>query len=140
LRDEGIGIQLLGRLEERAAEFPNVEFYDLGTGGMSLIHYIADKEKAIIIDCAFMKEAQGSIRRFLPTEVKSGKQLSGFSLHEGDILKVLDISEKLGQLPKEVVIFGIEPADISPGEELSPVLAGRLEEYEWEIIKELSNT
>jgi hypothetical protein len=35
---------------------------------------------------------------------------------------------ELGQAPGEVVLFGIEPASIEPGLELSPLLAERLDE------------
>src|SRR4030042_2897768 len=54
--DEGIGVYLVERLMESADEYPSVDFIDAGTGGLSILHHIEDRRKAIIIDCAFMAE------------------------------------------------------------------------------------
>ena len=138
LRDEGIGIHILHGLQSQVGDLPDVEFLDLGSGGMSLLHHIGNRKKVIIIDCAFMNEAPATMKRFLPQEVRSGKQLSGFSLHEGDLLKILEIGRQIGEAPDEVVIFGIQPADISPGEELSPLLSAKLQEYIKKVLDKLS--
>ncbi len=135
--DEGIGVHVVQALEARAKEFPDVEFLDLGAGGVALLHVLADRPKAVIIDCAFMDEAPGTIRRFTPEGATSVKQLSGFSLHEGDLLHVLEMARKLGRVLGEVAIFGIQPADVSPGWGLSPTLQARLDEYVQRVVKEL---
>jgi len=127
--DEGIGIHLIRELEREAARYPNVSFFDLGTNGMSVLHAITGKRKAIIIDCAFMEELPGAIRRFSPSDVASHKVLAGMSLHEGDLLKILELGKQIGEYAKEVVIFGIQPEEVSPGEELSATLKALLEEY-----------
>ena len=50
-------------------------------------------------------------------------------MHEGDLLGALGLSRKLGEYPDEVVIFGIQPKSIVPGEGLSSELRERLENY-----------
>jgi hydrogenase maturation protease len=129
MRDEGIGVYVVNRLKEGAAKFPNVEFIDAGTGGMAILHLIANREKAIVVDCALMGQAPGTIRRFTPDDVKSIKQVSHFSLHDVDILKVLELSRQLDECPKEVIIFGVEPAKVEQGPTLSPELSARIDEY-----------
>jgi len=42
--------------------------------------------------------------------------------HEGDVLNILALSRRLREAPKEIVIFGIEPYSIDPGEDLSTEL------------------
>ena len=64
MADEGIGTQIIARLLDLAADYPDVDFIDAGTGGMNVLHLIADRKKAVIIDCALMKTAPGSIKRF----------------------------------------------------------------------------
>ena len=54
LSDEGIGVHLIRRLSERQDKFPLVEFIDAGTGGMNVLHLIANRKKAVIIDCVKM--------------------------------------------------------------------------------------
>lgn len=138
LSDEGIGLHVLRRLEARATEFPGVDFMDAGTSGMRVLHGIADRRKAVFIDCAFMREAPGVIRRFLPREAQPAELLPRLSLHENDLWSALQISRKLGECPPEVVVFGIQPQTVEPGTGLSPVLQARLEEYVGVVGRELA--
>jgi hydrogenase maturation protease len=129
MSDEGIGVSVIERLQKQAAKFPHVEFIDAGTGGMAILHLIANRKKAVIVDCALMGQAPGTIRRFTPDDIKSVKQVSHFSLHDVDILKVLELSKQLDECPPDVIIFGIEPARVEQGDTLSPELAAQIGEY-----------
>ncbi len=135
--DEGIGQAVIKKLQTRQTEFPNAEFVDAGTGGMNILHLIAGKDKAVIIDCALMQTAPGTIKRFTPEQVQSVKKLTHRSLHEADILKVIDLAGQLGQCPDEIVFFGIEPQALELREKLSPALNDRLDEYAEQVAKEL---
>jgi len=137
--DEGVGAKLVARLAERADDFPGVDFLDVGTSAMRVVHAVAGRRKAIFVDCAFMDEKPGNARRFTRAEVRSIKKLPGFSLHETDLLSALDLSARLGECPGEIVIFGIEPENVSPSEDLSETLSSRMEEYEKLIVEELKD-
>ncbi len=137
LSDEGIGVHLIHRLSQSAEQFPSVDFIDAGTGGLSVLHLIANRKKAVIIDCAKMGAEPGTMKRFGLDDVKSIKTLSGLSLHEADIARIITLAKLLGQLPKEVVFFGIQPQFISPGENLSGKIACRMDEYVHTITGEL---
>jgi hydrogenase maturation protease len=138
LSDEGIGVHIVKRLSEQQAKFTFVDFIDAGTIGMSLLHLIANRKKAVIIDCARMGAKPGTIKQFTPDDVQSVKKLSHFSLHEADILQVINLSKQLGECPDEVVFFGIEPESLKPGQRLSRTLSDRIDTYIAEICKELS--
>ena len=138
MSDEGIGIRLLEALAARAGEFPGVDFEDLGTAGMRILHAIAGRQKAILVDCAFMGLEPGTIRKFNPGEVRSVRKMSGFSTHSGDLMAVLDLSRRLGEFPPEVVIFGIEPKRVGFGDTLAPELEKRFAEYLDMIARELT--
>lgn len=129
MADEGIGVCLVRRLSRFAEDYPDVEFLDAGTGGLAVLHHIDGRRKAIFIDCAYMGEEPGAIRRFMPEDVRSTKVLAHQSLHEADLLRIIDMSRQLGQAPEEIVIFGIQPGRIEPATDLSPALAGGIEEY-----------
>jgi hydrogenase maturation protease len=128
LRDEGIGVYLLQQLAERY-DCDGIKLSDLGTSGMSVLHVIAHKKKAVIMDCAFMGEKAGTIKRFTCEDVRSVKPVHGISLHEGDLFSTLALSESLGECPEQVVLFGIEPAHIEAGEGLSPELTRQTAHY-----------
>jgi len=140
LSDEGIGVHLIRRLSQSADKFPTVDFLDAGTGGLSVLHLIANRKKAVIIDCAKMGEQPGTVRRFGIDDVKSIKTLSGLSLHEADISRIISLAKFLGQLPKEVVFFGIEPKSTAPGENLSEKIACRIDEYIRTILLEFARS
>ena len=140
MADEGIGGYLVTELQEHADKFPDVDFIDAGTGGFNLLHYLDGRKKAIIIDCALMGTKPGTIKKFSPEDVESTKRLSHYSLHEADIIKVLQMAKTLGQCPETVIIFGIEPETIEQRQSLSAELMERIEEYIERIEKEILST
>ena len=137
MSDEGVGVHLLRKLEARQEEFPGVDFVDLGTAGARVLHAIAGRRKAIFVDCAFMDETPGTLRRFSPDDVKTIKHLPAMSLHDGDLLKFIEISRKVGEVPEEIVIFGIQPESLEQGETLSLALASNMDRYLAAIVKEI---
>ncbi len=139
MADEGIGVHLVERLLESADRYPTVDFIDAGTGGLSILYQIEDRRKAIVVDCAFMDEPPGTIRRFTPEEVQSVKVLAHQSLHEADLMQIIALARQLGQAPGEIVIFGIEPQRVEPGMGLSRTLMERIDEYISTILPELGS-
>jgi hydrogenase maturation protease len=137
MADEGIGVHLIERLTKLAAQYPGVDFVDAGTGGLSVLHLLKGRRKAIIIDCAFMDEEPGAIRRFTPDDVRSTKILAHQSLHEADLLHILNLAKQLDQSPEHVVIFGIQPERVAPGIGLSDTLSTRIDAYLSQILCEV---
>jgi hydrogenase maturation protease len=133
--DEGIGVRVVQELAARAEEWPGVEFADLGTGGMALLHALSGRTRAVLVDCARMGDAPGTMRRFEPEQVRSAAGPP--SLHEPDLLGVLAVGRRVGQCPERVVIFGIEPARIGPVQGLSQELERRLGAYAGRVAAEL---
>ena len=144
MADEGIGTVLVEELSKLAQAgklpFENVEYYDGGCGGMYLLHTIAERKKAILLDCCLMGTDPGTIRRFTPDDVNSVKKMAHLSLHEVDILKVIELARQIGQCPDEIVIFGIEPVSIEPQMHLNEAIQKRIPEYIETIRNELDKT
>jgi len=137
LSDEGIGVHIIGRLLSQQKKHPLVDFLDAGTAGFSLLHLIANRKKAIIIDCAKMGVRPGTIRRFTADDVQSVKRLSHYSMHEADVLRVISVSRQLGECPDEVVFFGVEPESLEAGQNLTKTLSDKIDSYIADICKEL---
>lgn len=137
MSDEGIGVHLIRKLSGYQDKFPSVEFIDAGTGGMNILHLIANRKKAVIIDCAKMGKKPGTIRQFEPADVKTTKKMMHFSLHEADILRIIALSRQLGECPEHIVIFGVEPKSLELGQNLSKTLSDRIDAYFADICKEL---
>ena len=139
MRDEGVGVYLVQRLAEFAGHHPSADFIDAGTGGWSVLHLIEGRRKAVMIDCAFMDEAPGAIKRFTPDDVRSRKVLAHQSLHEADLLHVIAMAEQFAQAPKDIVIFGIQPEAVEPGPDLSQTIVDRVDEYIALILQEIED-
>lgn len=129
MTDEGVGIAVVQRLHEYTDLPADVEVIDLGTGGLSVLHEIKGRDKVIFVDCAYMNTPPATMRRFTPDEVRSAKVQTRLSLHEGDLMQTLELARQLGELPPDIVIYGIEPELVRFGEGLSATLSERLGEY-----------
>lgn len=144
MADEGIGPALAAALAEmaRTGTLPTdeVEYLDGGCGGMYLLHSMAGRRKVILIDCAKMGLAPGTLRRFTPDDVATVKQMTHLSLHEVDILRVIEMTEMIDQRPGEIVIFGVEPERIEMQMHLTDALQKRIPDYLAAIAEEINKT
>jgi hydrogenase maturation protease len=139
LSDEGIGVRLIEHLSSLAERYPNVDFVDAGTGGLTILHLLEGRRKAVIIDCANMGAEPGHIKKFTPDQALSVKAIAHHSLHEQDLMQIIGLAKKLGQCPQEIVIFGIQPEVIELGIGLSETLASKVEGYVSAICRELES-
>jgi hydrogenase maturation protease len=121
LRDEGIGVHLAHALEEQALP-EGVQIVDAGTGGLNMLYAMERAKKVIFLDAAEMGKAPGAFVRFVPRDVKLCGAEHAVSFHELGLPQVLDLADALG-VACEVVIFGVQPKDLSWGIGLSPELA-----------------
>ncbi|MDO9537239.1 MAG: hydrogenase maturation protease, partial [Thermoplasmata archaeon] len=115
MSDDGAGVRVLDLLQSLP---PGVSIIELATGGMTLLHQFDGLDMVIIVDAVDFDGKPGEVRVFKPEDVTSIKTV-GYSLHDLDILKVLELAEKLGTLPKEVFIAAIQPASLEMSEFLS---------------------
>jgi len=137
MRDEGIGLYIVRELSARVGCNSDIGFVELGCSFISVLHTIARRRKAVIIDCAYMSELPGTMRRFSPDDVASRKAMLPLSLHQANLLDALELSRKLGEHPEEVIIFGIQPESVALGEGLSLLLRERLQNYVETVGEEL---
>ena len=117
-RDEGIGVHVIEMLGEIAApEGVQLEVVDGGTSPDVCLDF-QGVDKLIAVDAARGGGEPGAIYRFRPDDLEC--EAGGIiSTHQAGLLQSLKLLEYLGREPREVVIFGVEPRDISSGLELS---------------------
>jgi hydrogenase maturation protease len=138
-RDDGIGIVLLEKLIEKKNDLPSdIEFVDGGTGGMNLLHMLALFDVALIIDAVNFNGRPGESKLFKSEDVCSKKSSVSMSTHESDVLKIINLSKELGEIPDELFIFGIQPKDISQGDNLSPELQKSIPLFTSNLQKEIT--
>jgi len=137
LRDEGIGVRTVERLQLDYRFSSNVELMDGGTLGLRLLDPISQADYVIVVDAVQNGQAPGTLYR-LPTEELAKRVTFKNSLHQLDLVETLAYCDILGMRPEEAVIIGIEPADISPwGTELTEVVQSRFSELCDRVLKEI---
>lgn len=127
--DDGIGLRLVEAVAQRGLD-RGFRAVDLSKGCLELLHYMdPDTEGILVVDCARMGRSPGEYAFFRPDGVRTRKPSAGFSTHEGDLLKAVALARELGRTLPPLELMGIEPADTSPGFELSEPLKKGFEGY-----------
>jgi len=136
-RDEGVGPRVVEQLQAEGVP-ENVELVDLGSGGIALLTYVEDADCLIIVDCALMDAEPGTIRVFEPGQVESrGDGRGNYSLHSGDVMALIELGEKLYDMPL-VRIVGVQPEELTSGIGLTATLQGQLAEIVSTVRREIS--
>jgi hydrogenase maturation protease len=139
-KDDGVGIVLLERLQKQKKELPkNIEFIDGGTGGMNLLHLLAQFDIVLLIDAVDFKARPGQARVFSLKDIQSQKKPVMMSTHDSDFLNLLRLSQELKELPETLVIFGVQPRDVSYGMGLSKEIETVLDGLFLKLQKELQD-
>jgi hydrogenase maturation protease len=137
-RDDGIGIVLVQKLREQKKTLPKyLEFIDGGTGGMSLLHSIVGFETVLCIDAVQLHAPPGSSRVFTIDDIKKNKDIFETAPHEINLVQVIELAKQMGELPKKLRIFGVQPKDMSYSEGLSKELTQKIDTLLFELKKEI---
>ena len=137
--DDGVGRVLARRLV--SAELPNVEIVESSGESLSLMELWSDASRVILIDAIQSGSTPGTIQRFdagakpLPTEF-----VQQCSTHALSLAEAVELARSLGQLPPEVVIYGIEGLSFKHGNNLTPTVADAAEAAFELIQKELTQS
>jgi hydrogenase maturation protease len=117
-RDDGLGAYVIDQLAER--ELPDyITLRDFGTSSFRAALEIGDYDRVIVIDAIRAGGKPGTLyRTVLDYENMASSNLPDsftISLHEVGLEKALATASFTGRFPKEVVILGCEPDDVSFG-------------------------
>jgi hydrogenase maturation protease len=123
LRDEGAGVHVVSRLMQM--DLPeNVEVVDGATDPLDILSLSRDVDKLIIVDALQGGGEPGTIYRMSPEDIASCGEVP-FSLHQLDLIQMLDMCASIGSRPSTVII-GVEPKEIDFELELSPEVEGKI--------------
>jgi hydrogenase maturation protease len=136
LTDEGVGIRVIERMQERYAFPDNVSVLDGGVLGLSLLGVISEADHLIVVDAIKNGREPGFLYRLEGDQVPK-RILAKNSLHQVDFLETLTSCQVLDKVP-ETVILGVEPQDIENlSIELTPVVQERIDALVDMVLKEL---
>ena len=136
LRDEGVGVRIVEKLQQDYTFSPNVRLLDGGTLGLMLLEPIMGADTLIVVDAIKSGQPPGTIEK-LPLAVLRKRISIKNSLHQLDLLDTLAHAEFLERLPQAIII-GIEPEEIATlSLELSETVRSRREDLVSAVLREI---
>jgi len=124
-RDEGVGIHAVRALQAQNTLGAEWEIVDGGTLGLNLLPLVEEASHLIVLDAMDARRAPGTLIELSRDEVPLFSALK-MSQHQLLFQEVLGLAHVRGRLPEHLVVLGIQPADLSVGVELSPLVARAL--------------
>lgn len=137
LSDEGFGVHAIRYLEENYLFPDSVELYDGGTLGIMVIHKLEEAERIYVLDVVETEGAPGEVRRYEKEDIMLNRLPVKLSPHQIGIQEVLYLAEMRGTCPEKVSLIGVIPGSFDAGCDLSPALAGLVEQVARMVIEEL---
>lgn len=127
--DDSIGIRIVEHIILSGLE-KNFKAIEIVNNGMLFLTYFQEKlEKILIIDSAEINKKPGEYLLFKPEDIKTKKIISNISTHEGDVIKLIKIAEKLNYSIPEIKILGIQPKQFNVDTPLSLELKNNFNTY-----------
>lgn len=131
LRDLSLGPLLIDRLQEQNLDWPEgTEVEDLSYGPIAIMHSLDERppyDRMVFVSGARRGRAPGEISRYewrgeLPDEDEIHQRVSEAATGVIDLENLLIVASYFRKLPADVVVFEVEVADDSFGEEMTPIV------------------
>ncbi len=123
--DDGLGLVALEALRDGWSFDALVELVDGGTWGMSLLPYIEQADRLLLLDAINRGDEPGTLVR-LDREAIPRFLSMKVSPHQIDLREVLAVAEIRGTLPMETVALGLQPGVVEFSEYLTAEVADQV--------------
>lgn len=134
--DEGVGVHLLPSLEEALSDYENIEIIEGATDGMKLLGPVEEADYLIIIDAINAGKPGGELITIRQEEIPKYYGVK-MSVHQVGFQEVLFAADLQQRLPEEMIMFGIQPASLELGLELSETVKKRLPDLVSSIVEQV---
>ena len=124
--DDGLGPLFVEAFD--SLELEGVETVALDGEPTRLLDAWRDRHRVVVVDAVVAGDSPGTIHRLVLGRDPFPGATSQRSSHGSGLAEAVALSEALGGLPTELVVFGVEPADVTPGLGLSSPVAAVLDD------------
>jgi hydrogenase maturation protease len=135
MSDDGVGVRVVQRLAERQFP-PAVVLLDGGTLGLDLLPRLEGVQRLLVVDAVETGGGPGTLVRLTGDDIPLALETK-VSPHQMGLKDLLAVAFLQGFAPAEMVLLGVQPASIEMGTDLSPEVAGRLDELEGQVLRQL---
>jgi len=135
--DEGIGVHIAERL--KSASLPaDVAVLDGGTHFWGDEEMLNGAEKLVIVDAVLGGGAPGTIYRFGLDELEDETDGVRLSCHDMGLIEKLRMTQFAGLTPEQIVIIGVEPANVAWNAGLSKEVEAKVPEIVDAVMAEIT--
>ena len=132
-RDDGVGPWVADRLRARG-----VRTVEASGEGAGLIDLWNEADTAVVVDAMRSAGVPGSVRRFDARHAEIPERLFAYSSHLFGLAEAISLARELDRLPRCLVVYGIEGADFTAGEGLSPAVRTAAEQVTRRVAEEIA--
>ena len=133
--DDAAGLVAAERLRGRAPA--GVEVRELEGEPVSLVEAWDGADEVYVVDAVRSGSPPGTVHRLDVSDEPLPATLSAASTHTLGVGEAIELARALGRLPARLVVFGIEAESIAAGAELTPAVAGAVDETVELLLEEL---
>lgn len=136
MSDDGVGSRVVQRLMDEFSFPTGVSLLEGGTLGLDLLPRLEGISRLLIVDALETGKLPGTIVRLSGDEIPVAFR-TRLSPHQMGLQDLLAVAAFQGFAPEEMVLWGIQPASIEPGTELSEAVATQVEMLMENMLEEL---
>jgi hydrogenase maturation protease len=137
MSDDAVGVKLVERLQAEYRFPPEVAVVDGGTEAISLLTMLEGIERLLVVDAIDKGSAPGTLIRLSGEDLQTCFRIRISSCQFG-VEDMLAAAELLDYAPRKVAIWGVQPAVLECGAELSPIVAEQFDALLESVLEELS--
>ena len=115
-RDDGVGRAVARAIQETLSAIKVIE---MDGEGAALLEAWTEADVVVVVDAVRSGATPGTVHRFEPPGDRLPHTLSSTSTHAFGLPDAVELERALGQLPRRLIVYGIEGADFTAGEGLS---------------------
>lgn len=124
LTDEAVGVRVMEHIRDHITpNDPKIKLMDGGTMGISLLVDMEDADALIVIDAAVLNKPAGAVEVFEGADMDHFLRHRGRSPHDIGLDDIMDGLRLREAVPEHRALVGIQPADLTVGENLTPDVA-----------------
>jgi hydrogenase maturation protease len=135
--DDGIGVRVVQALQERFRFPAEVALLDGGTLGLDLLPKLEGVERLLVVDAIETGAEPGTMVRLAGEEIPVA-MATKLSPHQMGLKDLLSVASLIGCCPSEMVLWGVQPADVAMGMDLTAVVAACLDPLLDAVLGELA--
>ena len=125
--DEGFGIAALEEVKQALGELPDVEYIDGGVLGLGLLPLVESCTHLLVLDANDAGATPGKVVDLDGADLPL-ISLPKLSEHQVGFQEVVALAKFRGHLPDHFRVLAVQPAWLEVGLELSPLVAGAMDE------------